>query len=728
MLAGVVLIGAAARAAAAQTGADTARAGSPRAGSPSPDSAQARRLAPVRVTAGRSYVAPGAAVGAKLDVPLRDVPQSVQVVTRTLLEDRGTLRIGQALETVSGVVPAVDYGGNGAPFYYVRGFSTEANSLRDGFRSYGYLAPRDVQPVERFEVLKGPASVLYGQSGTLGGTLNTVSKRADFVRRRELGLVGGSFGEVRPTVDLGGPLGGAGATAVAAYRLNAAYDAGDSYRDFVRHRTVDVAPALTARVGDGTLTLLGDYTRQRFHGFDFGLPTTPAALALPVDRYYGIPDRDGGTNEGATGLAEYVRPLGHRAGAERGVPADLSTGLSLREAVFAGGARMTAFESFVGSSPAGSDPVNYLCPQANERTRDYAWQNELLARFRSGGVAHRALVGTEFARTQDGSAGTCLEDGLPVDLAAPDYDPTVPAASAFPPKTRRADNVGLYAQDFVALGPRVTLNAGVRVDRVRTTIRDAAATGPTAGRLIDEQAEWHASPRVGLAYAAGPSTSLYGGYSTSFQSQLGHDASSVAFKPEVGAQFEVGAKRQSADGRFAGTLALYHLARRNVLTTDPTNPRNSVATGEQRSRGVELDVAAAPTAGLTLTGSYGFTDAAVTADNDLPVGARLIAVPRHAGSVWARYQAGVGRLRGWGAGAGLLASGAREASVPNTFRLPGFARADASLSHARGPWTAQLNLLNAFDARYYLGGGSGFGYTILPGAPRSVQARLQLSL
>lgn len=691
------------------------------------------RLAGVRVVGvrRRPYVAPTAAAGSRLDVPLRDVPQSIQVVTRELLADRGTTQIGRALETVSGVAPAVDYGGNGAPFYYVRGFSTEANSLRDGFRSYGYLAPRDVQNVDRFELLKGPSSVLYGQSGTLGGTLNTVSKRPDLVERRELALVAGSFGQVRPTADLGGALG-----TRAAYRLNLAYDDAGSYRDFVHHRSVDVAPALLVGVGGGTLTLLGEYTHQRFRGFDFGFPTTPAALALPVRRYYGIPGRDGGTNQGTTGLAEWVRPLG-RAVLDTGGRAadaadDTTRALSLREAVFAGGSRMTAFESFVGSSPAGSAPVNFLCPTSDERTRDYAWQNELRARFRAGGVAHRALVGTEVARTTDASAGACLDEGIPVDLAAPDYAPAYGAASPFNVKTRRADNVAVFIQDYVALAPRVTLNAGVRVDHVRTTVRDDATTGPTAGQLTDDQRDWHASPRVGLAYAASASTSLYGGYSTSFQSQLGHDAGNLAFKPEIGRQVEVGAKGQTADGRFTGTLAVYDLVRRNVLTTDPANPRNSVPTGAQRSRGVELDLAAAPVAGLALTGSYGFTDATVTADNDLPVGTRLLAAPRHTGSAWARYEWLSGALQGVGVGAGVVAASRREASQPNSFQLPAFVRTDASLSYrwrAGGhAWTAQANLLNAFDRRYFLGGGSGFGWTILPAAPRSLQGRLQVAL
>ncbi len=676
------------------------------------------RLESVRVVAARRrpYVAPSAAVGSKLDVPLRDVPQSVQVVTRELLEDRGVTQIDRALETVSGVAPAVDYGGNGAPFYYIRGFSTEANGLRDGFRSNGYLAPRDVQNVDRFELLKGPASVLYGQSGTLGGTLNTVSKRPEFAERREVGVVAGSFGQVRPSADLGGALGDG-----AAYRLNLAYDGAGSYRDFVSHRSADIAPALLVGVGGGTLTLLGEYTRQRIRGFDFGLPTTPAALALPINRYYGIPGRDGGVNEATTGLAEWVRPLGGTSG----TAADSARGLSLREAVFAAGSRLTAFESFVGSSPAGTDPINYLCPQADENARDYAWQNELRARFRAGGVAHTALVGTELARTQGRAAGACLADGIPVDLAAPDYMPTIPAPAPYGPTERRADNLGLYVQDFVALTARATLNAGVRVDRVRTTVR-------TAEPNFDERSGWYASPRVGLAYAVGPATSLYGGYSTSVQSQLGHDADRVAFTPERGAQLEVGAKQQAADGRLTGTLAVYRLTRRNVLTTDPANPRASVQTGEQRSRGVELDLAAAPVAGLALTGSYGFTDATVTADNDLPVGTRLIAVPRHTGSVWARYEWAAGALRGAGVGAGVVAASRREASEPNSFTLPGFARADASLSYrwrAGGAgWTAQANLLNAFDRRYYLGGGSGFGYTVLPAAPRSLQARLQVAL
>lgn len=223
-----------------------------------------------------------ATTATKTDTPLRNTPQSVQVIDRQVMEDRQIIRLSEVAENVSGVQYAAGYGGLSSADYYVRGFSTNGN-LRNGFRDFVFISPRDVANIERIEFLKGPASVLYGLSEP-GGTVNTVTKQSLSDPYYAGSMTFGSFSLYRPTVDLSGPL---NANKSLLYRFNLAYENAGIFRDFTDSESIFVAPVVTWKVGPRT-TLTTEMEYQNYqYTFDRTFRPDPEFLRLPVSRFLG---------------------------------------------------------------------------------------------------------------------------------------------------------------------------------------------------------------------------------------------------------------------------------------------------------------------------------------------------------------------------------------------------------------------------------------------------------
>jgi iron complex outermembrane receptor protein len=216
--------------------------------------------------------------------------------------------------------------------------------------------------------------------------------------------------------------------------------------------------------------------------------------------------------------------------------------------------------------------------------------------------------------------------------------------------------------------------------------------------------------------------SLYASYSTSFNPVLGASFDGAAFEPERGVQYEAGVKLELLGGKITSTLAVYELTRENVLTPDPANPGFNVQEGEQRSRGVEVDVAGEVLPGLRLIGTYAYTDAEITKSTAGNEGNRPANVPRHTGTLWGVYEFRDGFLKGLGLGAGVIAVGRRPADNDNTANLPDYVRTDAAIYYKITRHVdLAVNFRNIFDVRYYETStfGDPFG-GISPGAPFSV--------
>ena len=644
------------------------------------------------------YAATDAPATAKTDVPLRDLPFSVQVVPKELLEDRGVTRIEQALDDVSGVHAEASYGGNGATFFNVRGFTT-SNGLRDGFRNYGYLAFRDVQAIERIEVLKGPSGALYGGVGSLGGYIDTVSKQpiSNFFGRFD--VTAGSYGLVRPTLDVNLPV-----VSGLDARLNLAFEHNDDFRDEAGYNSFDVAPTFRWDVDKNTsVLLLTEYGRLEREGFDFGVPNLPGYTRLPRTGYYGLP-ADYGDNDTYSGTVV----VEHR----------FSDDWRLR----VGGHYTYADQHSTQSFPnnylyTGGDSLPFTTyVNAGESSYDGAVQVELYGKFTTGPLKHNLLVGSEYAYLNQGSGRSTLYN-YDMSLSHPGRISDFTPAGLSDGGHAEANTVGIYLSDLIELTPQWKVLLGGRQDWT------FSETQTGTHQLIDNAQEDHFSARAGLVWQPLPVTSLYFSYGRSFVPNIGHSTSSAVYTSEEGEQYEIGLKQDLVRDRLTATLCAFNLTRSHILTASPVNPNLLIQTGEQRSRGIELDVAGEVLPGWRVIASYAHDETAVVSDNTFPVGQPLSNVPRNSGSVWTTYRVQTGGwLKGLGFGLGEYYVGRREANLPNTYDLAAYWRTDASVFYERAHWRAQLNVLNVFDRHYYTGGETGvFNYTLYPSEPVTVQ-------
>lgn len=660
-------------------------------------------MPPITVTgtASSSYIPETSGSTTRTDTPLKDYPASIQVVPSEVLQDRGVTSIDQVVDNVSGVHAEASYGGNGATFFNIRGFS-ESNGLRDGFRNYGYYAFRDVQNIDSVEVFKGPVGALYGGVGAVGGYIDTISKRPEWENFGEVSATGGSYGLARTTMDVNRVL-----NDDLSIRLNASAETNSTFRDNAGNKSWSFAPAITWDNHHGTsVTLLTEYNHLNRDGFDFGVPAVANYQELSRTRYYGLrsgmyPGVDGDYGRNDT-LSETLM-FEH----------ELSKNWKLRLSGQYTYARQLSTQSFPDSTTPTGNLLDYsVYSGANEVSRQWAARAELVGDFYTGSLKHSLLAGVDYGYLEVSSGGSKVS-AMTLDLFNPSYLSGLTPGDPLPAHEGRGADYGVYVQDLVDLTSQIKFQVGLRGDRF---INRADQAGDPTGR--GQQSAF--SPRVGLVWQPTATTSFFTDWSISHSPNVGHSGSNVTYDAEVAEQFEVGVKQELIKDRLSANLALFNLNRNHILTTDPSNPLLEVLTGKQRSQGVELDIAGNITPRWKAIATYAYTVAKVTSDTTFPVGDLLSNVPRHSASLWTVYQ--VPAIPGFQLGAGVYYVGPREATLPNTFRLAGYVRTDAMASYQRGPWKTQLNIYNLFNRKYYTGGSAAtFDYTLMPSTPMSAQ-------
>jgi iron complex outermembrane recepter protein len=643
------------------------------------------------------YRVPNSSTATKTDTPLRDIPGSVQIVPRQLIEDRQLTRIQQIVDNVPGLRPDLDTSSNtatsGASFI-IRGFSSTTTNFRDGFRESSTLSPVDVAGVEQVEVLKGPASVLYGQNQP-GGIVNTVSKKPLTTPQYIVDFTAGSFNFYRPTLDITGPL---NADKTAAYRLNIAYENAGSFRDFVDSESIFVAPALAFQLGKNTtLNLNVEYQRYRYTPDTIPLfVIKPKLFDIPISRFLGEPDIN-------TGLINSWRAraiLEHRFSENWKLRSAFSTTLN------------TLIRTDATSFTLLDDrrTLERTVERFDQSTENYTLQNELVGKFKTGSIAHQMLFGVELSRERF-SFSLQSAPIAPIDIFNPVYgaQPGPFIATSIPGSEIKTDALGIYVQDQITITDQLKLLVGGRFDLAKSS-----SPASRAGENNVEVTDSAFSPRAGIVYQPIKPVSLYFSYATSFVPQAGESATGQIFDPERGRQFELGVKADLIPDRLSATLAGYEITKKNVLVTDPNDENFLIQTGAQKSRGLEFSLVGEPVKGWKTSLSYAYTDAFVSQDTFIPAGDTLAGVPAHQFGFWNSYEFPSGALKGFGMGLGLYYSSRAEAALPNTLALPSYFRADASVFYKRDNWELQLSVNNFTNTQYYLGPG------IVPQAPLTV--------
>ncbi len=632
-----------------------------------------------------SYRKPNASSVTGTNTPIIETPFSVQVIPQAIIRDRQSRDVKDAIGNVSGVTYNGDVQSRSGGTFSIRGFSGVA-TLRDGFRQFG-IGEGQTQPVteianlEQIEVLKGPASILYGAIEP-GGLINLVSKKPLATPFYEVEVQGGSRGLISPRFDASGPL---TADGKVLYRLNGLYQSINSVRNLTQpDQKSFIAPTIAWKIGDKTNLIISAEYIDSNRPADFGLPAVGTSVAnVPRDRIISEPS-DRVTNQSLN--------IGY------GLDHQFSDNWKLRNAFrYASNQYDFNVVALPLSFDETTNTVNRFFATQEARTQDYTFQTNLTGEFATGDVKHKLLVGADYVR-REGRLFSRLGDPTSLDLFNPVYGVVKPnkADLSDPFGTITSGNsFGFFVQDQIDVVKNLKLLAGVRYDTLSqniTNIPGSSETSLTASAL---------TPRLGLLYQFNDRLSAYGSYSQSFTPNSGTTVSGAALEPQRGKGYEIGVKSDLIDGKLFATLAYFDVSKTNVPVTDPTNPLFSIASGEQRSRGIEFDISGEPAPGLKLIASYAYTDAQVAADLDPTlVGKKLFGVPEHAASFWATYELQQGEMKGLGFGAGLNFKGDRQGDLDNTYQLGSYLTADAAIFYKKDDWRFGLNFKNITDAKY----------------------------
>ncbi|MGL6339976.1 MAG: TonB-dependent siderophore receptor, partial [Waterburya sp.] len=354
---------------------------------------------------------------------------------------------------------------------------------------------------------------------------------------------------------------------------------------------------------------------------------------------------------------------------------------------------------------------------------NYSLQTNVVGKFATGKVEHQLLVGVDLDRaTSVGRQGRLPDDPVfLIDIFTQEADP-VPNIqpedlTSFDARDEniKADLLGIYLQDQLVISDQLKLLAGGRFDLFEQQNIDFTTD------TTSEQSQEKFSSRVGLVYQPIAPISVYASYSTSFNPDPFNSTTvdGDVLEPSTGTQYELGVKGEFLNKKLTSTLAFYQIDRANFATTDPDNIDFSVATGEVRSRGIELDLAGEIVPGWNVTAAYAYTNAEITQDNLFAVGNSLENVPDHSASLWTSYQIQQGSLQGLGFGAGVFFVGDRQGDLDNTFTLSSYVRTDAAFFYRRDNWQANLSFQNLFDVDY-IKSSETFREALKPGEPFTI--------
>lgn len=642
----------------------------------------------VAINAERQHYRSLSATGAtKTDTLLKDLPQSVRVLTGDLLRDAGVTTLVGALDLASGIARQSPLGGLWDS-YAMRGFTGDPNFGSDymlnGFSSSrGYNGMRDGANTQTVEVLKGPASALYGR-GEPGGTVNITTKKPRFAPMYGADLSIGSFNTRRGAVDLTGPLGDN-----LAYRLNAAHEKGDSFRESLKTERTLIAPSLIWLPGQATTVSYEIEAVEQRTPFDRGVLAVNGKLgAVPVSRFLGEPG-DGPMTVKSLGQQLFVRH-------EWNDQWSLQAGLSYRDSELSG------FSSEANNLLADGRTLRRQRRQRDFSATDVSGRVELVGKFATGPVVHEVLAGVDAYHFDDHRLQWRRNPSASNPYAIDIYNPVYGAVAdplALSIDTREGQRArGVYLQDQVALSSQWKALAGVRHDSYdQTVINNRLALGNT-------QALSATSPRIGLVYQPLASVSLYASAAKGFRPNSGISLDNRAFPAEQSRSYEAGAKFDSLDGKFSGTVALYDIHKKNVLTTNPLNTDFAVSAGEVGSHGLELDASGEIARNLRLSLAYAYTDAAVTrGDNTIFSGSRFPNVPKHSASIvlTPSFKLGTGTATLGGA-VQYVGQRLGDVALSSDFKLPAYSTVKLIASYAPNPrWRLALNIDNLFNRSYY---------------------------
>lgn len=662
----------------------------------------------------------------KTETALLDVPQAVTIVSQQQINDLAIQSMADAVRFVPGI--GITQGEGNRDGLVFRGNSSTADLFIDGMRDdVQYF--RDIYNIDRIEAFKGPNAMIFGR-GSPGGLLNRVTKVADWITARQIGVQVGRWGKKRLTTDVNQSINDA-----AALRVTGVFEDSEGFRDGFKLKREGVNPTLSLRPAENTLVTFG---YEYFHDertADRGIPSYPNpfnGIRHPVDT-----DRE--------------TFFGDAAGSPTWVDVNAFNGLVEHD--FGGGAvlrnrtRYAHYDKFYqnvfpGKVNAAATTVELNAYNNHTERQNLFNQTDLTFSAATGAVNHKFLIGAEFGRQETDNLRKTGRFATPVQtpcLAGSTATTCVVAltnSSVLLPVTyvnsgsdanqavvTRAASV--YVQDQIEFSPQWEAVVGLRYDRFDVDLRDLrAATAPVNRDLFSS--DRLLSPRVGLIYKPVENVSLYTSYGITYLPRSGEQMTSLSptnqtLEPESFENVEVGAKWDITP-ELSANAAVYRLNRSDVAVVDPANPTQLIlfSGDSQRSEGIELSLSGHLTEAWQIIASYAYQEAEITRDIHTSAtsvtakGTDLPQTPMHSMGVWNRYDFSPT----WGVGLGAIYRDSSFASISNAVTLKSYTRYDGAIYYRVNESIGiQLNIENLFDKKYFPSAQSDSNIT--PGAPRA---------
>lgn len=628
----------------------------------------------------QGYVAKRSVSATKTDTPIVETPQSISVITADLIRDQGSLTIQDSLRYVAGMRGEAYGFDSRGDFALVRG--TSPGVFLDGLqKSVGYYNNTRTDPytLERVEVLKGPSSMLYGQS-PVGGLLNFVSKRPQAEQKSELQLQYGSFDRKQIAFDSTGPLDEDG---TLLYRVVAIQRDSQTQVDHTKDNRLVFMPSLTWRPNEQfEWTLMANVQKDDSGTTSSFLPHRGTVLSAP----YGEIGSERFVSE--PGFDEYDAE-------QKALTSQMAWRVddtwTLRQNLRWQKSKVS-YQTMYGWPPVlGADDrtVNRVYYVSKPEVTIWSADHQAEARFDTGALQHTTLVGIDYRHSVTDSK-TARGSATPLDLYDPVYDTFDPSGITLSdvPQQRVAQQ-GLYVQDQIRLDKWLA-TLGLRKDWADTRVeqgtrqKDDAVTG-----------------RVGLTYLFDNGVAPYISYSESFTPIIGLDSlTQQSYKPLEGEQWELGVKYQPAGSNTLLTAAVFDLREKNRQMPNPANPLSTIQAGEARVKGLELEGLVEMNSNWDLISTYTYLDSEVVKGPSAQQGKRIASVPEHMASLWSQHRFSIAGIPGFSVGAGVRYVGASWDGT-DSLKTPSTTLFDAMLGYAYQDWAFTLNATNLEDETYY---------------------------
>ena len=641
----------------------------------------------VKDNVARTYLKKRISSATKTDTRIRDIPQSISVITEEQIKDQSLLGLTDAIKYSPGVMTGQGEGNRDSVWF--RGNQSTSDLFVDGVRD-DVQYYRDLYNIDRVEVLMGPNGMIFGRGG-VGGVINRVTKEAHWENKNELRMQGGAYNHKRSSIDLN-----SGINETLAVRINAMIEDSGSFRQGVESEKKAINPTFTFKPSDKTKIVVGmEYFNDKRTN-DRGIPSVDNGLKS----YPYSTSRSTFFGNASQSPNEAIVKNGYAI-----IDHTFDNSMSVKNTT-----RFSDYDKYyqnvyANSSVQANGTLTIDGYYDNTQRQNFFNQTDLIYNFKTGSVSHKLLTGLEIGLQENQNYRIVNSGTDPTPLASNPFALLTFNSSRSRNTSTDISNQAIYLQDQIYLNEQFQIVTGLRYDQFKTKFNDSVT--PSNSANVNDQ---FISPRAGLVYKPIEPVSLYTNYSLSYLPRTGEQLTSLtssikSFGPEKITNIEAGIKYDLLQS-FSISSAIYRLERSNMTITDPSNSSNIIIVDGQVTKGFELGVAGKLFDSYSMYGGYTYQDAEITKNQgtgstQITSGTSLGHVPEHTFSLWNKYEMN----ETWSAALGIVSRSDMFAATPTTstaVKLPGYARLDAAIyANINKQTKLQLNIENLLDKTYY---------------------------